>query len=156
MNHSIDPSTPFKNNMLMIGFGSIGQALIPFLFSHFQIVPSQLSIITKDREGAEIAEYGVNMHIEAVTPENYQQLIGSRLKEGDFLINVSVDVSSVSLIELCQKRHALYIDTCTEPWEGGYIDKTLPLSARTNYALRESVLTLELHHKECYRKVENS
>lgn len=40
----------------------------------------------------------------------------------------------------------LYIDTCTEPWEGGYFDKTLPLSSRTNYALRESVLSLK---KKC-------
>ena len=130
--------------MLIVGFGSIGQALVPFLFSHFQIAPSQISIITKDRDGSEIADaFGILMHIEDITPDNYLQLMEARLYEGDFLINVSVNVSSVRLIELCQKKGVLYIDTCTEPWEGGYVNKTLPLSSRTNYALRESVLTLK-------------
>lgn len=105
MNRSINHSTPYQNNMLIIGFGSIGQALLPLLFSHFQIVSSQISIITKDKDGAEIADaYGVTMQIEAITPDNYQQLIQNRLREGDFLINLSVNVSSVALIELCQKK----------------------------------------------------
>ena len=66
----------------------------------------------------------------------------SLLGAGDFLLNVSVDVSSVALIELCQQKGALYLDTCIEPWPGGYTDPTLPPSARSNYALRESALAL--------------
>ena len=37
---------------------------------------------------------------------------------------MSVDVSSVALIELCQEKGALYLDTCIEPWPGGYTDPT--------------------------------
>ena len=66
----------------------------------------------------------------------------ARLGAGDFLLNVSVDVSSVALIELCQQKGALYLDTCIEPWPGGYTDPNLPPSARSNYALRESALAL--------------
>ena len=51
-------------------------------------------------------------------------------------------MSSVALIELCQERGALYLDTCIEPWPGGYTDPSLPPSARSNYALRESALAL--------------
>jgi len=31
----------------------------------------------------------------------------------------------------------MYLDTCLEPWPGGYIDPTVPPPDRTNYALRE-------------------
>src|SRR5207245_11176023 len=54
----------------------------------------------------------------------------------------SVDVSSVALIEFCQEMGALYLDTCIEPWPGGYTDPNLPPAARSNYALRESALAL--------------
>jgi len=69
-------------------------------------------------------------------------VLEDRVAPGDFLLNVSVDVSSVALIEFCQEKDALYLDTCIEPWPGGYTDPNLPPSARSNYALRESALAL--------------
>ena len=51
-------------------------------------------------------------------------------------------MASTALIELCQQTGALYLDTCIEPWPGGYTDPNLPPSARSNYALRESALAL--------------
>ncbi len=51
-------------------------------------------------------------------------------------------MSSVALIELCQEVGALYLDTCIEPWPGGYTDPNLSPAARSNYALRESALAL--------------
>ena len=61
---------------------------------------------------------------------------------GDFLVNVSVDVSSAALIEYCQRNNILYIDTVMEPWLGFYIDPALSVSQRSNYALRETALAL--------------
>jgi homospermidine synthase len=54
-----------------------------------------------------------------------------------------VNVSSHDLIKLCQELGCLYLDTCIEPWEGGYIDSAKPISERTNYALREEILSLK-------------
>ncbi|MGH7076268.1 MAG: homospermidine synthase, partial [Stellaceae bacterium] len=39
-------------------------------------------------------------------------------------------------------KGALYLDTCIEPWPGGYTDPNLSPAARSNYALRESALAL--------------
>ena len=36
----------------------------------------------------------------------------------------------------------LYLDTCIEPWPGGYTDPNLSPSERSNYALREQALAL--------------
>ena len=36
----------------------------------------------------------------------------------------------------------MYLDTCIEPWPGGYTDPTIPAAKRTNYALREEALAL--------------
>ena len=44
------------------------------------------------------------------------------------------------MIELCREIGAFYIDTVAEPWKGFYFDEKLPMAARTNYALRETIL----------------
>ena len=67
-------------------------------------------------------------------------MLARYLNKGDFLLNLSVDVSSVALIKLCWRRGALYLDTCIEPWSGGYTDKSIGPSLRSNYALREKAL----------------
>lgn len=127
-----------------MGFGSIAQAFLPLVFRHLQIAPSQITIMAKNEDGSRIAkEFGVTIQQITITRENYAHIIGNRLQEGDFLLNLAVDVSSVDLIALCQKKGALYLDTCTEPWKGRYVDKSIPPALRTNYALREEVLALK-------------
>src|SRR5438270_3348048 len=133
----------FPGRLVIVGFGSIGQGVLPLLLRHLVIDPSQITIITAEPRGHDVAaEYGVRFVETALTRENYRTLLDAPLRRGDFLLNVSVDVSSVALIELCQEQGALYLDTCIEPWPGGYTDPNLPPAARSNYALRESALAL--------------
>lgn len=139
----------FTGNLLMIGFGSIGQALLPLLLRHIEITPQQISIISADAHGAAIAqEFGVEFIDATLTMDNYRSILEPRLKEGGFLLNLSVDVSSLALIELCWQRDALYLDTCTEPWAGGYTDDSRSVSQRSNYALREEVLAFRREHSQ--------
>ncbi|KTD24426.1 homospermidine synthase [Legionella maceachernii] len=131
----------FKNKLLILGFGSIGQAILPLLFKHLNLAPSQVIILSSDLEGLPIAEkFGLKIKGVTVTKENYRDLLASHLQQGDFLLNLSVGISSLDLIHYCQEHHILYLDTCTEPWAGQYVDKSLSTSLRTNYALREAVL----------------
>jgi homospermidine synthase len=133
----------FPGRLVIIGFGSIGQGVLPLLLRHIDINPHLITIITAEPRGHDVAaEYGIRFIQAALTPSNHRALLEPELGRGDFLLNVSVDVSSVALIELCQEWGALYLDTCTEPWPGGYTDPGLPPSARSNYALRESALAL--------------
>src|SRR5713101_6724566 len=138
--------TAFAGRLVIVGFGSIGQGVLPLLLRHIAIRPDQITIITAELRGEEVAaEFGVRFVETALTQQNYRHVLDGWLGRGDFLLNVSVDVSSVALIELCRDKGALYLDTCIEPWPGGYTDPNLPPSARSNYALRESALALRSH-----------
>jgi homospermidine synthase len=133
----------FPGRLVMVGFGSIGQGVVPLLLRHVDMPADRVTIITAEPRGHDVAaEYGIRFIETALTRDNYRAILEQRLGEGDFLLNVSVDVSSVALIEFCQERGALYLDTCIEPWPGGYTDPNLSPSARSNYALRESALAL--------------
>jgi homospermidine synthase len=134
-----------SKKIIMLGFGCVGQAVLPLLFRHLTILPSQIIIINKNREGENIArEYGATFQIATINKSNYYMMIGNHLQEGDFLLNLSVDISSIELIKLCQQKGALYLDASTEPWGGGYFDGALSPSLRSNYALREKVLKLRV------------
>ncbi|HEX4615289.1 MAG TPA: saccharopine dehydrogenase NADP-binding domain-containing protein, partial [Stellaceae bacterium] len=137
----------FPGRLVIVGFGSIGQGVLPLLLRHLEMAADRITIITAEPRGHDVAaEYGIRFIQTALTRSNYRALLEPQLGKDDFLLNVSVDVSSVALIELCQERGALYLDTCIEPWPGGYTDPNLPPSARSNYALRESALALRARY----------
>ncbi|MFN3076896.1 MAG: homospermidine synthase [Alphaproteobacteria bacterium] len=137
----------FQGRLVMIGFGSIGQGVLPLLLRHVAMTSDQITIITADDRGLEEARaYGVEILLEPMTRENYLSLLEGRIGAGDFLLNLSVDVSSLALVEYCQARAALYLDTCIEPWVGGYTDPAIPAARRTNYAFREGALELRARY----------
>jgi homospermidine synthase len=133
----------FPGNIVFVGFGSIGQGVLPLILRHIGISPERLTIVTADDVGREeAARYGVKFLKQPLSRESFRRVLDPLLGRGDFLLNVSVDVSSVALIRYCWEKGAMYLDSCIEPWPGGYTDPTIPAAKRTNYALREEVLGL--------------
>lgn len=127
----------------MIGCGSIGQGLLPLLFRTFGISSAQLTIITADEKGRYVADqFGARYLVEPLTPENHQAILNRHLRAGDLLLNLSVDVSSVALISWCTAHDVLYLDTCVEPWGGGYVSNDTESLETTNAWLRSQALAL--------------
>src|SRR5262249_45115632 len=139
----------FKGRMVMIGFGSIGQGVLPLIFRHLRIKPSQITIIAEDDRGGlpETKRYGVEFIRKRLTEANYRKMLAGRLGKGDFLVNLSGEVAPTGVVELCHEMGAFYIDTCIEPWPGGYTDPHLSVSLRSNYALREQMLKLRSKYR---------
>lgn len=133
----------FTGRLVFVGFGSVGQGTLPLLLRHIDMPKDRIFIVTADERGKQEAEhFGISFAIRPLTPANYKSVLDPLIGKGDFLLNLSVDVSSVALIEFCYARGALYLDTCIEPWLGGYTDQSVTPSQRSNYGLRESVLAL--------------
>ena len=139
----------FAGRMVIVGFGSIGQGVLPLILRHIEMSPSQITVVTAEERGhPEARSLGVKFVVMPLTHENYRAVLTPLLGPSDFLLNLSVDVSSVALIEFCFAAGALYLDTCIEPWPGGYTDTSLSPSQRSNYALRESALALRAKYPD--------
>jgi len=133
----------FSGRLVMVGFGSIGQGVLPLILRHIDMPSDKITIVTAEERGHDVAdEYKIKFEKIALTRDNYRQVLQPMLSKGDYLLNLSVDVSSVALIELAQELGALYLDTCIEPWAGGYTDPDKTPSQRSNYALRDSARVL--------------
>jgi homospermidine synthase len=135
----------FKGRLVLLGFGVVGQAVAPLLLRHLGLKPDKLTVVkaSEDKTGI-AAELGIEVIVAQLDEGNHIAVLEPLLGKGDFLLNLSVDVSSLALIKLCRRLGAFYLDTCNEPWGGRYDDPSLPLSRRSNYALREEMLAFRL------------
>ena len=137
--------------IVMIGFGSIGKGTLPLIERHFEHDKSRFVVIDpEDKDRHLLDERGIKFIKQAVTRDNYRELLKPLLTAGGgqgFCVNLSVDTSSLDIMELCNEVGALYIDTVNEPWIGFYFDSKLGPEARSNYALREATLAAKRARK---------
>jgi homospermidine synthase len=130
--------------VVLIGFGSIGKGTLPLIERHFAFDKSRLVVIDPDDTDRHILdERGIRFIHQPVTKDRYRHLLTPLLTEGTgrgFCVNLSVDTSSVDIMELCRELGVFYIDTVVEPWPGLYFDRQASPAARSNYMLRESML----------------
>jgi homospermidine synthase len=136
----------FDGPIVMIGFGSIGTGTLPLILRHVDFDKADMVIVDPSDANKHIAdENGIRFVQESITRETYRDVLTPLLTAGGrkgFCVNLSVDVSSVAIMELCNELDCLYIDTVAEPWLGYYTDSSLTVSQRSNYALRQLVLDL--------------
>ena len=130
--------------IVMIGFGSIGKGTLPLIERHFEFDQERFVVIDpNDADRKLLDERGVRFVHLGLTRDNYRDALKKYLTAGEgqgFCVNLSVDTSSLDIMRYCRELGALYVDTVVEPWPGFYYDKSLGNEARTNYALRETVL----------------
>ncbi len=130
--------------VVMIGFGSIGKGTLPLLERHFKYDKSKMVVIDPDDGDRHLLdERGIKFIHEGLTEANYREILTplfAASKGKGFCVNLSVDVSSLDVMKFCREIGVHYIDTVVEPWAGFYFDYSKSAAARSNYALRETVL----------------
>jgi homospermidine synthase len=131
----------YAGRVVIVGFGSVGQGVLPLLGPVLGVGPGNITIVSPDAQPTgPAAEFGAHVIRKAIFPGNLDSVLGPLLSRGDFLLNASIHVASLDLIRFCRARGAFYLDTCTEPWLNHYDNVELTASQRSNYALREAAL----------------
>lgn len=142
--------TVWQGPVIIIGFGSIGKAVLPLICRHLDFDTNKIYVIDPSDLNKTVAEkYQAHFIKDSLTQENYQEILGKIIDEDtnqSLIINVSVDVATKDIIRFAQAKNALYVDTSIDPWAGFYFNEKLTLGERSNYALRESLLELRTTH----------
>src|SRR6267154_3016638 len=98
--------------IVMIGFGSIGKGTLPLIERHFTYDKSRMVIIDPHEDGEIAKQHGVRFMKQAVTKDNYREVLVPLLTSGGgqgFCVNLSVDTSSVDIMNMSGEIGALYI-----------------------------------------------
>jgi homospermidine synthase len=125
------------DRIIIIGFGSIAQALLPLLSENYN---SEIIIFDKEIDTTRkniASEYSATLNKKLITKNNFRGVLSPLLSDNSFLLNLAVSVSSLALISLAQRFNTLYLDTCIEPWE--YANQNNKKNLKSNHSLRESL-----------------
>jgi len=144
-----DPGAPpgietarLDGKIVMIGCGSIGQAALPLLPKHIE-TRDGITVLAADERGRGIAgAQGARFIHCHLKPGSFHRDLRRHVAAGDLLLNLSVDVSSLDLVEWCAEHGVTYVDTSIEPWPGVFDNPMLSVRERTNHQTRERMLRL--------------
>ena len=133
----------FGGRVVMVGCGSIGQAILPLLRRHLALPSDGLIVLAADEVGRGVSqEQRAQFFYAHLKPRSFRRILARHLRRGDLLLNLSVDVSSLDLMTYAAERGALYVDTSIEPWPGVFDNPMLDLRQRSNFTARRRALQL--------------
>ena len=127
----------FNGRILIIGYGSVGQAILPVILKHINLNPKNITVLEKDNHkklfDSRHRGTGINYVRKEITPENYQGELRKYVSNGDLIINASLNIQAKALLIWCMENGVMQIDTSLERWEKDP-DETIPkLAERTLY-----------------------
>ena len=135
--------TKLNGNLVMLGYGLVGQTVLPLLRKHIQAATDEIRILAADDSARASAEaHGARLSQCRLEPANYREILEQHLTAGDLLVNLSVNVSSLDLVKWCSASDVIYVDTSIEPWPGVFDNPTLSPRERSNYLSRKAMLAL--------------
>lgn len=120
-NQKYEKYTSFKNKILVLGYGSVGQAILPLVLRHIIVDPSKITVLEKDEHKDLFNERNKGLGIKyvpntEVDKTNYKTLLSKYVDDGGMIINCSLNVDAISLLEWCMENGVMQIDTSLERW----------------------------------------
>lgn len=132
----------FNGRILIIGFGSVGQAIFPLMLERITI-SKNITVLEKDNNKDRFDVINKNHNATYIRKEivrtNLVSTLSSLVGNGDFVIDVSVNIGAEEIMQWCGDNNVKYINTSLERW-GNEQDETRPkLSDRTLYSEHKHV-----------------
>lgn len=127
----------FSGRILLLGFGGVGQTMLPMLLRHIAVDPKKITVLEKDDHldlfKKKYSKTGVRYIIHEVTKDNMEQTLSQYLSTGDMLIDLSLNIDGIEIVMWCLKNNVLYTNTSIERWPDEP-DETIPdMADRTLY-----------------------
>ena len=128
--------TPRPARIVVLGCGSIGQAVVPLLIRDLGVAPRSVRVVEILDTRARIADsiaMGVVYEQAAVTRDNLVTFLGERLGAGDVLLDLAWNIDAVAIIGWCRDNGVRYLNTSVEVWEPYADVADQPPATRTLY-----------------------
>jgi homospermidine synthase len=133
----------FKGRILLLGFGGVGQTMLPMLLQCISVDPKKITVLEKDNHvnlfHKKYAGTGVKYIIKEVTKDNMSGVLSQYAGPGDMVIDLSLNIDGVAIVTWCLEHDVLYTNTSIERWPDEP-DETIPaLGDRTLYVTHRKI-----------------
>ena len=112
----------FTGDILVLGYGSVGQPITVLLERHLTVDPSKITILEKDNHSDLFKSRHLKSGItyipnKEITKSNYKTELAKHISQGGLLVNCSLNIDAESIISWCMDNDILYVDTSLERWK---------------------------------------
>src|SRR5260221_8160476 len=115
----------FKGRIVMLGYGSVGQCVLPAIPRHFDMPLDRITVLEADTHRFEsFSQMGMHYVNARLRPDNLAATLAQYLQPGDLAINLTAGVDAMEVMDLCQANGVLYVDTSLQPWAEKYENAT--------------------------------
>ena len=133
----------FPGRLLLLGFGGVGQTILPLFLRHIACDWKKITVLEKDNHlelfHKKYGDTGIKYVIKEVTEENMDMVLSQYVGPGDMIINLSLNIDGIAIVTWCLEHDVLYTDTSIERWPDKP-DETIPnLSDRTLYVTHRRI-----------------
>lgn len=107
-----------NQNFVFIGFGAVAQCLFSLLMKD-KISPKQIKIIEPKAHQKILQDYiqqGLTYIQVKLDENNYEQILKQNIQTNDLVIDLSVNVNTISIVEWCAHQDVLCINTAINSW----------------------------------------
>ncbi len=110
----------FNNKIVQFGFGAVGKSFYEKLEKEIKFNENNYHVITMDATEFEayvnLGGIIANFHQHEVTRENFKEIFGQYLSEGDLLIDFADTVGTRDICTWCADNNIMYINTGEADW----------------------------------------
>jgi len=110
----------FNGKILIIGCGSVSQCAIPIVLKLIDMPADKITIMDFVDNRPRVKDSlrkGVKYVLDRVTPENYADLLGKYVGDGDMIIDLAWNIDCVAIVNWCREKNVLYVNTSVEEWD---------------------------------------
>lgn len=110
----------FDGRIVQFGFGAVGKSFYEKLSKEIKFDENKYFIITMDNfEFEAFVNLGgmvANFIVQEITKENFKEVFGKYLEEGDLLIDFADTVGTKDILEWCAENNIMYLNTGEADW----------------------------------------
>lgn len=117
-----------KDHFIIIGCGCMGRVLIYWIKKFF--INSKITVIDKNAgllNFVNIFNYESKSQVKSInieiTKDNYIQVLDN-IRDKNFIVDASYDISTLDMINYCNRNNILYINSAIEYWQNDILNPT--------------------------------
>lgn len=110
----------YTGTIVQFGFGAVGKSFFEKVPKEIQFQENSYHVITGNKYEFEsyinLGGLAPNFHIYEVNQDNFKEIFGAFLKEGDMLIDFADTVGTRDICKWCAENNIMYLNTGEADW----------------------------------------
>jgi homospermidine synthase len=125
----------FSGNVLIIGYGSVGQAILPMILRHVELDPTKITVLElgEHKDLFKTRHPTIKYVAKEIVKSNLDEVLSKHVSSGDYIIDVSLNIDGIAIMTWCLDHEVQYINTSIERWKDEPDETIHTMAERTLY-----------------------